>query len=188
MGKSTHRRLSVAAVCGLGLGVWFGWGCSSVLTEPLAYRYFAQPPVDDAWGHKIETWQARERAEQRAPGSELPTPAVASGADSEDPSERPADLRSKYADFRRQAKRALALELLRLPEVVERAIDLRAPNHVAEYAHSLAGQFNRFYDECHILSEEDALRRASWLSLASWTLAALERLLDLLGFSVPDRM
>ena len=87
-----------------------------------------------------------------------------------------------------ETERALTLELLRLPEVVERAIDLRAPNHVAEYAHSLAGQFNRFYDECHILSEEDTVRRASWLSLAAWTLAALERLLDLLGISVPDRM
>lgn len=88
----------------------------------------------------------------------------------------------------RETERGLILELLRLPEVVERGIDLRAPNHVAEYAHSLAGQFNRFYDECHILSEEDAHRRASWLSLAAWTLAALERLLDLLGIAVPDRM
>lgn len=85
-------------------------------------------------------------------------------------------------------ERDLVLELLRLPEVVLRAVDLRAPNHVAEYAHSLAGQFNRFYDECHILSEQDPVTQASWLSLAAWTLASLERLLDLLGISVPDRM
>lgn len=85
-------------------------------------------------------------------------------------------------------ERDLILELLRLPEVVQRAIDLRAPNHVAEYAHSLAGQFNRFYDECHILSEQDPRRQASWLSLAAWTLASLERLLDLLGIAVPQRM
>lgn len=85
-------------------------------------------------------------------------------------------------------ERDLILELLRLPEVVQRTIDLRAPNHVAEYAHSLAGQFNRFYDECHILSEQDPGRQASWLSLAAWTLASLERLLHLLGIAVPDRM
>ncbi len=87
-----------------------------------------------------------------------------------------------------ETERGLILELLRLPEVVQRAIDLRAPNHVAEYSHSLAGQFNRFYDECHILSEQDPAKQASWLSLADWTLASLERLLDLLGIATPDRM
>ncbi len=122
MGKSTHRLGSTAPRLGLtvrrlgvtvafGLAVMFGWGCSGALSGPLAYWYFAQPPVDDAWGHKIEVWQARERAEQRVPGSESPTPAVASGADSAAVPDRPADLRSKYADFRQQSKRALAREL-----------------------------------------------------------------------------
>jgi arginyl-tRNA synthetase len=85
-------------------------------------------------------------------------------------------------------ERDLMLELLRLPEVVGRAIDLRAPNHVAEFAFDLAGKFNRFYDTCHILSETDKGRRGSWLSLSTWALSALDRLLDLLGIEVPDRM
>jgi len=86
------------------------------------------------------------------------------------------------------SERALVLKLLELPGVVERAIELRAPNHVAEYAHLLAGEFNRFYDDCHILSEEDPARQASWLAVSSWTLAALESLLGLLGIEIPDRM
>ncbi len=86
------------------------------------------------------------------------------------------------------AERDLMIELLRLPEVVQRAIDLRAPNHVAEYAYAVAGRFNRFYDQCHILSEQDIGRRGSWLTLARWALTTLERLLDLLGIEVPDRM
>jgi arginyl-tRNA synthetase len=85
-------------------------------------------------------------------------------------------------------ERDLMLELLRLPEVVGRAITLRAPNHVAEFAFDLAGTFNRFYDTCHILSESDEGRRSSWLSLSTWALSALERLLDQLGIEVPDRM
>lgn len=85
-------------------------------------------------------------------------------------------------------ERELMLELLRLPEVVERAIDLRAPNHVAEYAHTVAGRWNRFYDQCHILSEEDAERRGSWLTVARWAESTLETLLRLLGIEVPDRM
>lgn len=85
-------------------------------------------------------------------------------------------------------ERDLALELLRFPEVVQRSIDLRAPNHVAEYAHALAGKWNRFYDRCHILTESDGDRQASWLSLARWTESTLETLLHLLGIPVPDRM
>ncbi len=86
------------------------------------------------------------------------------------------------------AERDLMLELLRFPEAVQRSIDLRAPNHVAEYAHTLAGKWNRFYDVCHILSEEDPGRQASWLSLARWTQNTLETLLHLMGIEVPDRM
>jgi arginyl-tRNA synthetase len=86
------------------------------------------------------------------------------------------------------SERELMLELLCLPEVVNRAVTLRAPNHVAEFAFEVAGRFNRFYDSCHILSETDIDRRGSWLSLAGWALSALELLLDLLGIEVPDRM
>jgi arginyl-tRNA synthetase len=86
------------------------------------------------------------------------------------------------------AERDLMLELLRFPEVVQRSIDLRAPNHVAEYAHTLAGQWNRFYDACHILGEADVERQSSWLTLARLTETTLETLLDLMGIEVPDRM
>jgi arginyl-tRNA synthetase len=85
-------------------------------------------------------------------------------------------------------ERDLILELFRLPEVVQRSIDLRAPNHVADYAHTLAGQWNRFYDKCHILTESDSDRQGSWLALARWTEVTLETLLHLLGIAVPNRM
>lgn len=86
------------------------------------------------------------------------------------------------------AERALMLELLKLPEIVHRATELRAPNHVAEYAFNLTGTFNRFYDSCHILSEPDPVRRSSWLGLVETTRAVVGTTLDLLGIDVPDRM
>ncbi len=85
-------------------------------------------------------------------------------------------------------ERALMLELTVLPEVLERAVDLRAPNHIAEYAYGLTGVFNRFYDACHILSEPDPKRQASWLALVSATLGTLEFTLHLLGIEIPERM
>jgi arginyl-tRNA synthetase len=85
-------------------------------------------------------------------------------------------------------ERGLVLRLVRLPEVIERAVDLRAPNTVTEYAYELATDFNRFYEACHILSEEDPVRRASWLALVDLTLRVLRVLLDLLGIEIPERM
>jgi arginyl-tRNA synthetase len=87
-----------------------------------------------------------------------------------------------------EGERDLMLVLLRLPEVIGRAAELRAPNHVAEYSYLVASAWNRFYDSCHILDEEDPARQASWLALAAWTLRTLTLLLDLLGIEIPERM
>ena len=96
----------------------------------------------------------------------------------------PGPLRAPTVD----AERDLMLELLRLPEVVGRAIALRSPNHVAEFAFDVAGRFNRFYDACHILSEPDwrgltfpsphgrwPRSSACWISSASKSLTGCSR-------------
>ncbi len=86
------------------------------------------------------------------------------------------------------AERRLMLRMLQLPEVTGRAVELRAPNHLAEYAYELASDFSRFYEACHILTEADSRRRASWLALVRTNRRTLELLLDLLGIEVPERM
>ena len=85
-------------------------------------------------------------------------------------------------------ERDLIMRLLLLPEIVERAAEVRAPNVLTEYAFELATDFNRFYEACHILREKDSARRASWLSLVDLTLRTLALLLDTLGIEVPERM
>jgi arginyl-tRNA synthetase len=85
-------------------------------------------------------------------------------------------------------ERGLMLRLVRLPEIIQRAVDLRAPNVLAEYTYDVATDFSRFYEHCHILSEEDQARQASWLGLVSLTLTVLTQLLDLLGIEIPERM
>lgn len=87
-----------------------------------------------------------------------------------------------------EVERRLMLELTRLPEAVHRAAELRAPNHIAEYAYELAGSFNRFYDCCHILTEPDPDRQRAWLGLVTISLATIEMLLDLLVIETPERM
>ncbi|MCZ7533632.1 MAG: arginine--tRNA ligase [Acidimicrobiia bacterium] len=87
-----------------------------------------------------------------------------------------------------EAERGLMLRLVRLPEVLARAVNLRAPNVIAEYAYEVATDFSRFYEKCHILNETDTQRQASWLALVEVTLKVLDLLLDLLGIEIPDRM
>ncbi len=86
------------------------------------------------------------------------------------------------------AERSLMLQLTLFPEAVARAVEFRTPNHVAEFCYDLAATFTRFYDACHILSEEDPRRQASWLRLVETTLAQSEIALGLLGIEVPERM
>jgi len=87
-----------------------------------------------------------------------------------------------------EAERALMLELARFPEVLDRAIEFRAPNHLAEYAYEIATDLSRFYEACHVLREPDPVRQASWLGLLDLTLRQLEIVLDLLGLEIPERM
>ncbi len=87
-----------------------------------------------------------------------------------------------------EQERGLILRLLRFPEVIGRAVDVRAPNVLTEYAYEVATDFNRFYEACHILREEDPQRQASWLSLVDLTLGILTISLETLGIEVPERM
>ena len=87
-----------------------------------------------------------------------------------------------------EQERALILKLASFPEVVQRAWDLRAPNSVSELAFELAQSSNRFFEACHILSEPDAARQASWLELVEVARSTLTTLLGLLGIEVPERM
>jgi arginyl-tRNA synthetase len=85
-------------------------------------------------------------------------------------------------------ERDLVLALGALPDAIQAAYDERAPNKIADYAYGLAQTFSTYYNQFHILSEQnDALRR-SRLGLAALTLRALEQSLSLLGIEVPERM
>jgi arginyl-tRNA synthetase len=86
------------------------------------------------------------------------------------------------------AERALALEISGLPEVIDAACERRAPNLLCEYVFSVAQAYSRFWTEHHILSEQDLALRASRLALSQLTLRVLERVLDLLGIEIPERM
>lgn len=86
------------------------------------------------------------------------------------------------------AERTLMLTLMQLPNALHLAYETRMPNHLADYVYSLANEFNRFYNACHILREEDTAVQASWLALTQLFLRTSELVLTLLGIEIPERM
>ncbi len=87
-----------------------------------------------------------------------------------------------------ERERELLLAMLALPEALEAAYRKRAPNFICEFVYTLAQAFSRFYQNCHILSEENPALRASWLALAALCLRQFELTLTLLGIEIPERM
>lgn len=86
------------------------------------------------------------------------------------------------------AERTLMLLLSQFPDVLINTEEGYAPSYICDFAYNLAQEFNRFYQECHILREKDKKKQGSWLELASLCLKEFELLLDLLGIQIPERM
>ncbi len=86
------------------------------------------------------------------------------------------------------SERDLMLKLSAMPDALGDAVRERMPHHVCGYAFDLGQAFSRFYNDCHIMSEPDGARQASWLGLCDLVLREMEFLLGLLGIETPERM
>lgn len=86
------------------------------------------------------------------------------------------------------AEQQLMLQLSLFADAMYTAYECRAPHYLCEYAYALSQAFSSFYHDSHILSEPNVAQQGSWLALSELCLAVLERVLNLLGCEVPDRM
>lgn len=86
------------------------------------------------------------------------------------------------------SERALQLELTKYIAAINSAYEDMAPHKICAYVYDLANAFNRFYHDTKILSEEDEMKKQSYLSLLAFTKNVLEQAIYLLGFEAPERM
>ncbi|MEG0672212.1 arginine--tRNA ligase, partial [Clostridium sp.] len=86
------------------------------------------------------------------------------------------------------AERDLMLQLAKFNEVIELSFRDRAPHRVCEFIYELSNNFNKFYNDTKILSEEDESKKQSWLTLINLVKDVLEQGLDLLGMESVERM
>ena len=83
---------------------------------------------------------------------------------------------------------SLIQRLVDYPAAVRQAGDEFSPAVIANYAYSLACDFNSFYHDHSILNEADAEKRALRLLLAQTVANVIKSAMSLLGIEVPNRM
>jgi arginyl-tRNA synthetase len=88
------------------------------------------------------------------------------------------------------AELALIRQMLRLPEIVEKAATSVSPHYLPFYAQELAGAFHPFYKQCRVVSSlpEDMPLNKARLKLVAAAKIALSRVLALMGVGAPEVM
>ncbi|MCC8122128.1 MAG: arginine--tRNA ligase [Oscillospiraceae bacterium] len=84
-------------------------------------------------------------------------------------------------------EKALLRTLAQLPEELSLAARDYDPSRVNRYLLTLAGDFHRFYNACHILGAEEGCAAAR-LKLADTVRAVIANCLALIGVSAPEKM
>ena len=82
----------------------------------------------------------------------------------------------------------IALTLLNLPLVLDRSLNTKTLNEIAEYLYKLTSLYNKFYAENHIMTETDIELKESRLALTNIVYKVNVLLLDTLGIKIPDKM
>lgn len=105
-------------------------------------------------------------------------------------------LRKVYKDYKNYnteflldhpAELALGKKLLEFPEVIEEIVEHYTVHSLIQYAQEVSRLFHKMYEQQHVLSANPA-EQAARLTLVRATKNILERALDLLGISAPERM
>jgi arginyl-tRNA synthetase len=88
------------------------------------------------------------------------------------------------------AELALIRQMLRLPEIVEKAATSLSPHYLPFYAQELAGAFHPFYKQCRVVSSlpEDMPLNKARLKLVAAAKITLSRVLALMGVGAPEVM
>jgi arginyl-tRNA synthetase len=86
------------------------------------------------------------------------------------------------------AERALAMQIVRLPEALDEALVDYRPNILTSYLFELGKCYSTFFENCPVLKAESEELRASRLMLCDLTGRVLRQGLELLGIGVIDKM
>ena len=86
------------------------------------------------------------------------------------------------------SEKDIILTLLELPRILNRSIESKSLNDIAEYIYNLTSLYNKFYSENKVLTEDNSDLQESWLVLTNTVYKVNQLLLDVLGIKIPEKM
>ncbi|MBP5281920.1 MAG: arginine--tRNA ligase [Lachnospiraceae bacterium] len=95
---------------------------------------------------------------------------------------------AKIGEAQSDSEKALMMQLAQFNAMMEGAAKELAPHRVCAFVYELANDFNRFYHETKILTEEDEAKKAGWIALLNLTKDVMNDCISVLGFEAPERM
>ena len=85
-------------------------------------------------------------------------------------------------------ERAIALQLLQFPRMVDVVADSLEPHRLCNYLYDLATAYHKFYEACPVLTADNVATRNSRLRLSALAATTLRTGLNLLGIDVNEQM
>jgi len=96
-------------------------------------------------------------------------------------------IKSDYSLLKHSSEISLIKQLLKFPEIIEDISRDYQVQKLPQYAIDLATIFHKFYQDCKVLTEDEALQKAR-LDLVLATKDILKNTFDLMGISAPEKM
>ncbi len=87
-----------------------------------------------------------------------------------------------------ESEREIILNLLNLTNILDKSLEAKSLNDIAEYLYKLTSQYNKFYSENKIITEKSSEKQESWLVLTKVVYNINMLLLNTLGINVPEKM
>ena len=166
---SELKKREIAEIIGVGAVRY--WLAKSKLDQTIIFDYDKVTDFNGETGPYIQYAAVRANSIMQKAG----------GVESIDPTKVNFDLVSDDADI------DLVKEIITFPEVVDECVKSHSPSLLANYAFSLATEFNKFYEKRAVLTAPNEEKKAR-LALVAASRQTLLNVLDLLGIQVPEQM
>ena len=96
--------------------------------------------------------------------------------------------KEEVKELKGEQEKEIVLTLLELPTILNKTMETKSMNDIAEFLYNLTSNYNKFYAENKILTEENEDLRESWLALTNVVYKVNTMLLEILGIKIPEKM
>lgn len=94
----------------------------------------------------------------------------------------------KYNSITNEVEKELITLLLNKNKILHKAYDTKELNVISDYLYQLTSTYSKFYEKCHVLTENNKNIQENWLLLTKNVYDTNVELLSVLGIEIPEKM